>query len=49
MRRSGGFTVLSTKAFSTLLTTRGFDTFKVWMTYPVLVVRARIIKVLVRI
>jgi magnesium transporter len=44
MRRSGGFTVLSTKAFSTLLTTRGFDTFKVWVTYPVLVVRVRIIK-----
>jgi hypothetical protein len=34
----GGFTVLSTKAISTLLTTRGFEMFKEWMTYPVLAV-----------
>jgi len=34
----GGFTVLSTKAVSTLLTTRGFDMFKEWMTYPALTV-----------
>ncbi|KAI0248708.1 magnesium transporter NIPA-domain-containing protein [Lactifluus subvellereus] len=34
----GGFTVLSTKAISTLLTTRGFDMLKLWMTYPVLLV-----------
>src|SRR5579863_4730113 len=34
----GGFTVLSTKAVSTLLTTNGFDMFKQWVTYPVLAV-----------
>ncbi|KAI9447785.1 DUF803-domain-containing protein [Lactarius indigo] len=34
----GGFTVLSTKAISTLLATRGFDMFKESMTYPVLAV-----------
>ncbi|KAH9062200.1 DUF803-domain-containing protein [Lactarius vividus] len=34
----GGFTVLSTKAISTLLATRGFDMFKETMTYPVLAV-----------
>ena len=38
MCHSGGFTVLSTKAVSTLLTTRGFDMFKEWMTYPALAV-----------
>ena len=35
---SGGFTVLSTKAISTLFATRGFETFKEPMTYPVLAV-----------
>ncbi|KAI0306940.1 magnesium transporter NIPA-domain-containing protein [Multifurca ochricompacta] len=34
----GGFTVLSTKAVSTLLTTRGLEMFQEWMTYPVLAV-----------
>jgi len=36
--RSGGFTVLSTKAISTLLTTHGFDMLKLWMTYPIFLV-----------
>lgn len=35
---SGGFTVLSTKAVSTLLTTSGFDMFKQWVAYVVLAV-----------
>ncbi|KAI0080677.1 DUF803-domain-containing protein [Panus rudis PR-1116 ss-1] len=34
----GGFTVLSTKAISTLLTLEWFDIFTEWITYPVLVV-----------
>ena len=34
----GGFTVLSTKAISTLLTTNGFNMFEQWVTYPVLAV-----------
>jgi hypothetical protein len=34
----GGFTVLSTKAVSSLLTTNGFNMFKQWMTYPILAV-----------
>ncbi|KAI0053078.1 DUF803-domain-containing protein [Auriscalpium vulgare] len=34
----GGFTVLSTKGFSTLLTTRGLEMFKEWITYPILAV-----------
>jgi hypothetical protein len=34
----GGFTVLSTKAVSTLLTTNGLNMFKEWMTYPILAV-----------
>jgi drug/metabolite transporter (DMT)-like permease len=34
----GGFTVLSTKAVSTLLTTNGLNMFKQWMTYPILAV-----------
>jgi len=34
----GGFTVLSTKAVSTLLTTNGFNMFRLWITYPVLAV-----------
>ncbi|VDC06140.1 unnamed protein product [Peniophora sp. CBMAI 1063] len=34
----GGFTVLSTKGVSTLLTTRGLRMFKYWITYPILVV-----------
>lgn len=34
----GGFTVLSTKAVSTLLTTSGFNMFQQWVTYPVLAV-----------
>ena len=34
----GGFTVLSTKAVSTLLTTNGLNMFKIWMTYPILAV-----------
>ncbi|KAI0265144.1 magnesium transporter NIPA-domain-containing protein [Gloeopeniophorella convolvens] len=34
----GGFTVLSTKAFSTLLTTRGLEMFEEWITYPILAV-----------
>ncbi|KAH9994072.1 magnesium transporter NIPA-domain-containing protein [Russula compacta] len=33
-----GFTVLSTKAVSTLLTTNGFNMFKQWLTYVVLAV-----------
>lgn len=34
----GGFTVLSTKAVSSLLTSNGFNMFKQWMTYPSLAV-----------
>jgi hypothetical protein len=34
----GGFTVLSTKAVSTLLATNGFNMFKLPVTYPVLAV-----------
>ncbi|PIL36871.1 transporter [Ganoderma sinense ZZ0214-1] len=34
----GGFTVLSTKAFSTLLTLEWFQIFKEWITYPVVAV-----------
>ncbi|KAH9843962.1 DUF803-domain-containing protein [Rhodofomes roseus] len=34
----GGFTVLSTKAFSTLLTLEAFEMFSQWITYPVLLV-----------
>ena len=34
----GGFTVLSTKAFSSLLTKEWVLVFKEWITYPVLVV-----------
>ncbi|KAG9219174.1 hypothetical protein CCMSSC00406_0001584 [Pleurotus cornucopiae] len=34
----GGFTVLSTKAISTLLTLEWLDIFKQWITYPVIVV-----------
>ena len=34
----GGFTVLSTKAFSTLLTMEWYAIFKEWITYPVLAV-----------
>jgi len=34
----GGFTVLSTKAVSSLLTSNGFNMFKQWMTYPILAV-----------
>ena len=34
----GGFTVLATKAVSMLLTTNGFNMFKLWMTYPFLAV-----------
>ena len=34
----GGFTVLSTKAFSSLLTKEWVAVFKEWITYPVLVV-----------
>ncbi|KAJ8515997.1 hypothetical protein ONZ45_g6675 [Pleurotus djamor] len=36
----GGFTVLSTKAISTLLTLKGLDMFTSWITYPVLLVLA---------
>ncbi|KAI1789015.1 magnesium transporter NIPA-domain-containing protein [Ganoderma leucocontextum] len=35
---AGGFTVLSTKAFSTLLTLEWFQIFKEWITYPVVAV-----------
>lgn len=47
----GGFTVLSTKAVSTLLTTNGLNMFKLWMTYPILAVSftATVMIVLVRI
>ncbi|KZV64620.1 DUF803-domain-containing protein [Peniophora sp. CONT] len=34
----GGFTVLSTKGVSTLLTTRGLRMFESWITYPIIVV-----------
>lgn len=34
----GGFTVLATKAFSSLLTLEGVTVFKEWITYPILVV-----------
>ena len=34
----GGFTVLSTKAFSSLLTKEWVAVFKEWITYPILVV-----------
>jgi hypothetical protein len=34
----GGFTVLATEAVSMLLTTNGFDLFKLWMTYLFLTV-----------
>ncbi|KZT72698.1 DUF803-domain-containing protein [Daedalea quercina L-15889] len=34
----GGFTVLATKAFSTLLTLEAFEMFAQWITYPVLLV-----------
>jgi hypothetical protein len=34
----GGFTVLSTKAVSSLLTINGFNMFKQWMAYPILAV-----------
>lgn len=36
---AGGFTVLSTKAVSTLLTMEWFEMFTEWITYPVIVVR----------
>lgn len=39
MTRLGGFTVLSTKAISTLLTTLGYKIFTEWITYPLLMVR----------
>ena len=35
----GGFTVLSTKAFSTLLTKEWFEIFTEWITYPIVAVR----------
>ena len=35
---AGGFTVLSTKALSTLLTLEWFQIFKEWITYPVVAV-----------
>ena len=35
---SGGFTVLSTKAISTLLTLRWIEIFTFWITYPLLTV-----------
>ena len=35
---TGGFTVLSTKAVSTLLTMEWFEIFKEWITYPVIAV-----------
>lgn len=35
---AGGFTVLSTKAFSTLLTLEWFQIFKEWITFPVVAV-----------
>ncbi|KAM0747863.1 DUF803-domain-containing protein [Meredithblackwellia eburnea MCA 4105] len=35
---AGGFTVLATKAFSSFLTLMFLDTFRHWMTYPVLAV-----------
>ena len=35
---SGGFTVLSTKAISTLLTLRWIEIFTFWITYPLLAV-----------
>lgn len=35
---AGGFTVLSTKAVSTLLTLEWFEIFKEWITYPVIAV-----------
>ncbi len=38
MHLSGGFTVLSTKAFSTLLTMEWFEIFTEWITYPVVAV-----------
>ncbi len=34
----GGFTVLSTKAISTLLTMEWFEIFTEWITYPVILV-----------
>lgn len=34
----GGFTVLSTKAISTLLTLEWWDMFAEWITYPVILV-----------
>lgn len=34
----GGFTVLSTKAFSSLLTREWLEIFTEWITYPVLIV-----------
>ncbi|TFK55849.1 DUF803-domain-containing protein [Heliocybe sulcata] len=34
----GGFTVLSTKGVSTLLTTRGFEMFAEWISYPLIIV-----------
>jgi len=35
----GGFTVLSTKGISTLVSMYGFGVFAIWLTYPLLVVR----------
>ncbi len=35
---TGGFTVLSTKAFSTLLTMEWWEVFAEWITYPLLAV-----------
>jgi len=35
----GGFTVLSTKALSTLLTLQGIELFGSWFTYPLIAVR----------
>jgi magnesium transporter len=37
-RAQGGFTVLATKAFSSFLTLIFLDTFKYWITYPILFV-----------
>ena len=38
---AGGFTVLSTKAVSTLLTLEWFQIFKEWITYPVIAVSSQ--------
>ena len=38
VNKIGGFTVLSTKAFSTLLTMEWFEIFTEWITYPIIAV-----------